>query len=73
VQEREGIMIKVKTFTQNLEIMKTINQLKELDREVNEFLVKEKVKKVVSVSDATTTNDQGMTMGVIRVVAYEVS
>jgi hypothetical protein len=73
VQEREGIMIKVKTFTQNLEIMRTINQLKELDREVNEFLVKEKVKKVVSVSDATTTNDQGMTMGVIRVVAYEVS
>jgi hypothetical protein len=68
----EGIMIKVKTFTQNLEIMKTINQLKELDGEVNEFLVKEKVKKVVSISDATTTNNQGMTMGVIRVLAYEV-
>lgn len=66
-------MIKVKTFTQNLEIMKTINQLKELDSGVNEFLAKEKVKKVVSVSDATTTDNQGMTMGVIRVVAYEVS
>ena len=64
-------MIKVKTFTQNLEIMKTIKELAELDDQVNRFLVKAKVKKVISVSDAVTTNNEGMTMGVIRVVAYE--
>ena len=64
-------MIKVKTFTQNLEIMKTINELSELDEQVNKFLAKEKVKKVISVSDTTTTTNEGMTMGVIRVVAYE--
>ncbi len=65
-------MIKVKTFTQNLAIMKTINELKALDEQVNDFLTKEKVKKVVSVSDSTTNNNEGMTMGIIRVVAYEV-
>ncbi len=64
-------MIKVKTFTQNLEIMRTINELKELDEQVNKFLAKEKIKKVVSVSDTTTANNEGMTMGIIRVVAYE--
>ncbi len=64
-------MVKVKTFTQNLEIMRTINELKELDEQVNKFLAKEKIKKVVSVSDTTTANNEGMTMGIIRVVAYE--
>lgn len=64
-------MLKVKTFTQNLVIMKTINELKDLDDQVNNFLDKEKVKKVVSVSDTTTANNEGMTMGLIRVVAYE--
>lgn len=65
-------MIKVKTFTQNLEIMKTINELKTLDEQVNKFLKDENVKKVVSVSDTATTNNAGMTMGIIRVVAYEI-
>jgi hypothetical protein len=64
-------MIRVKTFTQRLDIMKTIKELEGLDQEVNAFLAKEKVKKVVSVSDTATTNDEGMTMGIIRVVAYE--
>ncbi len=64
-------MMRVKTFTQRLDIMKTIKELEGLDQEVNAFLAKEKVKKVVSVSDTATTNDQGMTMGIIRVVAYE--
>jgi hypothetical protein len=64
-------MVKVKTFTQNLEIMKTIKELTELDDQVNKFLAKEKIKNVISVSDTTTTNNEGMTMGVIRVVAFE--
>ena len=65
-------MIKVKTFTQNLEIMKTIHELQSLDDQVNQFFEGHKVKRVMSVSDAVTTNDQGMTMGIIRVVTYEI-
>jgi len=64
-------MIKVRTFTQNLEIMKTIGELNKLDDVVNNFLKTEKVKKVLSVSDAVTTNNEGMTMGIIRVLTYE--
>ncbi len=64
-------MIKVRTFTQNLEIMKTIGELNKLDDAVNNFLKTEKVKKVISVSDAVTTNNEGMTMGIIRVLTYE--
>lgn len=64
-------MVKVKTFTQNLEIMKTINELTALDEQVNEFLKGKNIKKVISVSDTATTNNSGMTMGIIRVVAYE--
>jgi len=65
-------MIKVKTFTQKLEIMKTANELINLDAQVNDFLRTQKVKKVVSISDTTTTNNEGMTMGIIRVVTFEV-
>ncbi len=61
-------MIKVKTFTQKLEIFKTINQLKELDEKVNQFLAG---RKAVSVSDTTTTNEKGATIGIIRVVTYK--
>ena len=64
-------MIKVKTFTQRLEIMKAVTELKALDLEVNFFIENEKVKRVISVSDTTTTNDKGMTMGIVRVVTYE--
>jgi uncharacterized protein YaiL (DUF2058 family) len=41
-----------------------------LDKEVNDFLQANKIKKVVSVSDSTTNIDGG-TMGIIRVLAYE--
>lgn len=64
-------MIKVKTFTQNLEIFKTVRELKELDNQVNEFLTENKIEKVISVSD-TTNNDKGATIGLIRVLTYEV-
>jgi hypothetical protein len=42
-------LIKVKTFTQTLEIFKTRNELEDLDALVNDFLAKEGVKKVISV------------------------
>jgi hypothetical protein len=63
--------IKVRTFTTELRIFKTIKELKGLDEEVNRFISKNRVKKVVSVSDTTTTDDTGATIGMIRVLAYE--
>ncbi len=64
-------MIKVKTFTQTLEIFKAHKELDELDSQVNGFIEKEGIKKVISVSDASTTNVSGGTMGIIRVLTYE--
>lgn len=64
-------MLKVKTFVSEIRIFKTMKELQDLDKQVDDFLRKEKVKKVVSVSDATTTDDKGMTIGIIRTVCYE--
>lgn len=64
-------MFKTKTFTQSLEIFKTARELSSLDEMVNDFLAEAEIKRVVSVSDSTTTGDSG-TIGIIRVVAYEV-
>jgi hypothetical protein len=63
--------MKVKTFTSPLAIFQTQNELADLDAEVNRFIEAAGVKRIVSVSDATTTDDTGATIGVIRVVAYE--
>lgn len=64
-------MVRVKTFTSQLRIFHTMNELALLDRAVNDFLTAETVKKVISVSDATTTGTKGELIGIIRVVAYE--
>ncbi len=64
--------VRVKTFTQTLEIFKTHKELDDLDERVNDFISKEGVKKVISVCDTTTNNVSGSTMGVIRVLTYEV-
>lgn len=64
-------MIRVKTFTQTIEVFKTAKELTALDEMVNEFLDKNDIKSVVSISDTTTTNNQGATIGIIRVLAYE--
>lgn len=63
-------MVKVKTFCSSLKIFQVHNELMSLDKEMNEFLETNKIKKVVSVSDSTTNIDGG-TMGIIRVLAYE--
>jgi hypothetical protein len=63
---------KVKTFTTELRIFKTIKELKTLDEEVSRFIEKKRVKKVVSVSDTTTTDNTGATIGLIRVLTYEI-
>ncbi|MDJ0914075.1 MAG: hypothetical protein QNI95_10915 [Desulfobacterales bacterium] len=64
-------MVKVKTFASPLKIFQAKNELEELDRMVNQFLENNKISRVISVSDACTTDDQGASIGVIRVVAYE--
>jgi|TARA_B100001964_G_scaffold48689_1_gene54583 hypothetical protein len=64
-------MVKVKTFSTQLRIFHVKEELDELDKAVNDFIKKSKIKKVVSVSDSSTANIDGGTMGLIRVVAYE--
>ncbi|HEY4482433.1 MAG TPA: hypothetical protein VI489_06230 [Candidatus Brocadiaceae bacterium] len=63
-------MVKLKTFSSSLKIFQVHNELMSLDKEVNDFLQANKIKKVVSVSDSTTNIDGG-TMGIIRILAYE--
>ena len=62
----------VKTFTTELKIFQTMKELDTLDNRVNQFIVENKVKKVVSVSDTTTTDSSGATIGLIRVLTYEI-
>ena len=64
-------MIKVKTFTCPIKIFKAKEELNGLDQMVNEFIEESSVTKILSVSDAPTTDDNGATIGLIRVVAYE--
>ena len=64
-------MIKVKTFTTPLKVFHAHEELESLDERVNNFLADKSVKKVISVSDAVTTDDKGAVMGLVRVVAYK--
>ena len=63
--------IKVKTFATEVKIFQTMRELEALDEKVNRFVLQNKVKRVVSVSDTTTTDDTGATIGLVRVLAYE--
>jgi hypothetical protein len=62
---------KVKTFTTELKIFQTIRELEILDEKVNRFTAENKVKKLISVNDTTTTDNTGATIGLIRVLSYE--
>lgn len=64
-------MIKVKTFGMEIRPLKTMHELAELDTLVNKFIAENSIKKVVSVSDAPTSDDKGETIGLIRVLCYE--
>jgi len=48
-----------------------MKELAALDEQVNRFIAENGVKKVISISDTTTTDNTGATMGLIRVLAYE--
>jgi len=63
--------IKVKTFATDVKIFQTMRELEALDEKVNRFILQNKVKRVVSVSDTITTDDTGATIGLVRVLAYE--
>jgi hypothetical protein len=65
------LMIKVKTFGTEIRPMRAMHELAELDNAVNVFLSESAVKRVVSVSDTSTTDDTGETIGLIRVICYE--
>ena len=63
-------MIKVKTFTSPLKVFHVKEELEKLDQTVNLFLEQNNVQQVISISDTTTTDDTGASIGIIRVVAY---
>jgi hypothetical protein len=65
-------MIKVKTFGMELKPLQTMHELSELDEMVNTFIVTNKIRDVISVSDSSTTDDKGETIGLVRVLCYEV-
>ena len=64
-------MIKVKSFASQLKIYHTRHELDDLDKEVGDFIASQGIRKVISVSDASTTGDKGETIGLIRVLTYE--
>ncbi|PLX84591.1 MAG: hypothetical protein C0617_07055 [Desulfuromonas sp.] len=63
-------MVRVKTFGEPLQAFKTHKELDELDARVNAFIAEKGVRKVISVSDAPTT-EGGSTIGLVRVLVYE--
>lgn len=63
-------MIRVKTFGEPLAPFKAQMELGELDERVNAFIRDNAVKRVISLSD-TTTSDAGSTIGLVRVLTYE--
>jgi hypothetical protein len=63
--------MKVKTFASPLKIFQARKELEELDNMVNKFIEENNVQRIVSVSDACTTDDTGASIGLIRVLAYE--
>jgi hypothetical protein len=64
-------MIKVKSFTSQLKIFHTRNELDELDKEISDFIASRGIRKIISISDSSTTGNSGETIGLIRVLAYE--
>jgi hypothetical protein len=61
----------VKTFTMPLKIFETVRELEALDEQVNKFIKEKGIKKIISASDTCTTDANGATIGIIRVLSYE--
>ena len=65
------MMVKIKTFTSELKVFQTATELVNLDERVNQFREENRIKKIISASDACTTDNTGATIGIVRVMAYE--
>ena len=64
-------MPQVITFTNELRIFNTKNELVALDKQVNDYIKANHIQKIHSISDTTTTDDSGATIGIIRVLAFD--
>jgi hypothetical protein len=62
---------RVKTFTNELKVFHAMKELAALDEQVNQFIAANKIRKVISASDTTTTDNTGATIGLIRLLVYE--
>ena len=62
--------MKIKTFTSPLKVFHVKDELEKLDSSVNDFIEKNNITSIISVSDTTTTDDTGASIGIIRVLAY---
>jgi hypothetical protein len=65
-------MVKVQSFGMEIRPLRTASELSELDSMVNNFIAEKNVTRVISVSDTATTDDKGETIGLVRVLCYEV-
>jgi hypothetical protein len=63
--------IKVKSFGMELRPLKAMQELKALDDAVNSFIAANGITRVFSVSDSPTTDDKGETIGLVRVITYD--
>jgi hypothetical protein len=54
-----------------LKVFQTVKELEALDEEVNTFVRDHNVDQIISVNDTCTTDVNGATIGIIRVVAYK--
>ena len=63
---------KVRSFGMEIRPMKTMLELHELDAMVNDFVAENGIKRIISVSDSATTDDKGETIGLVRVLTYEI-
>ena len=68
---RRRTVIKVKTFATPIKIFHAREELDNLDRMVNTFIEENNIQKIISVSDACTTDYTGATIGLVRVLSYE--
>ena len=54
-----------------MKAFKAHQELEELDRRINSFIQENHIRRVISVSDAPTTDSTGATIGLVRVLVYE--
>jgi hypothetical protein len=61
---------KVKTFGTDFQVFHVHKELERLDRDVNGFLAERPGAELVGVNDCPVTDENGKTIGLVRVVSY---